>query len=69
MSEKRDPFDGEYIGSVFGPKITLYGGLLILFFTAVIAYRHWALDVPFRLEEPAAAPADSTGVDTLSLPE
>ncbi|PSR15215.1 MAG: hypothetical protein DA408_03095 [Bacteroidetes bacterium] len=53
MSEKRDPFDGDYIGNIFGPKITLYGGLLILFFVAIILYRHWKLDVPFGLEDPA----------------
>jgi hypothetical protein len=53
MSEKRDPFDGDYIGNIFGPKITLYGGLLILFFVALILYRHWKLDVPFGLEDPA----------------
>lgn len=51
MTEKRDPFDGEYVGNVFGPKITLYGGLIILFFLALMIYRHWALDVPFGMDE------------------
>ena len=51
MTEKRDPFDGEYVGNVFGPKITLYGGLIILFFLALMIYRHWALDVPFGMSE------------------
>ncbi len=52
MTEKRDPFDGEYVGNVFGPKMTLYGGLIILFFLALMIYRHWALDVPFGMVDP-----------------
>lgn len=52
MSEKRDPFDGEYIGNVFGPKLTLYGAILILFFTGLALYRHWSLGVPFGWEPP-----------------
>ena len=51
MTEKRDPFDEEYVGNIFGPNITLYGGLLILFFLALMIYRHWALDIPFGMEE------------------
>ncbi len=51
MTEKRDPFSGEYVGNVFGPKITLYGGLLILFFLALMIYRHWVLDIPFGMKE------------------
>ena len=51
MTEKRDPFDGEYVGNVFGPKITLYGGLLILFFLGLMIYRHWSLGIPFGMEE------------------
>jgi hypothetical protein len=70
MSEKRDPFDGEYIGNVFGPKLTLYGGILILFFTGLALYRHWSLGVPFGWEEPkeesATTPFDP---DTLKLQE
>ncbi len=65
MTEKRDPFDGEYIGNIFGPKITLYGGILILFFTAVVVYRHWALDVPFGMEESALTPTDEIRPDSL----
>lgn len=62
MSEERDPYDGEYIGNIFGPKITLYGGLLILFFTCLAVYRHWALDVPFGMTDPEAqeVAADTT---------
>lgn len=52
MSEKRDPFDGEYIGSIFGPKLVLYGAVIILFFTGLALYRHWSLGVPFGWEQP-----------------
>jgi hypothetical protein len=69
MSEKRDPFDGDYIGSIFGPKLTLYGGLLILFFAIVVVYRHWKLDVPFGMEESVAAPQDTIATDSLLLRE
>lgn len=74
MSEKRDPFDGEYIGNIFGPKITLYGAIIILFFAGLIAYRHWALDVPFGWEEPEESNVAVPGfeprgltVDTLKI--
>lgn len=67
MTEKRDPHDGEYIGNIFGPKITLYGGILILFFTAVIIYRHWKLDVPFGMEESAPTPTDEIRPDSIHL--
>ncbi len=49
--EIKDPFDGAYVGNIFGPKITLYGGLIILFFLGLMIYRHWALDVPFGMNE------------------
>ena len=68
MTEKRDPHDGEYIGNIFGPKITLYGGILILIFTAIVLYRHWALDVPFGMEESAPLPTDEIRPDSLQLP-
>ncbi len=46
MEEKQDPFDGEYIGNIFGRKITIISAIVVIFFTAVVVYRHWALDVP-----------------------
>ena len=67
MNEKRDPFDGEYIGRIFSNKTILYGGLLILFFTALAVYRHWALDVPFGMEESAPLPTDAMNPDSILL--
>jgi hypothetical protein len=54
MAEKQDPHDGEYVGNIFGPKVTLYGAIIILLFVAFILYRHWALGVPLGMEAPEA---------------
>lgn len=51
-TEARDPYDGEYIGNVFGWKISLIGLGVILFFVALAAYRHYSLDVPVGFEDP-----------------
>lgn len=68
--EKKDPFDGEYIGNIWGWKFSLFGAAMILFLLAVIVYRHYTLDVPAGfddpLEQPSSAP-DSTGVDSTQL--
>lgn len=69
MSEKRDPFDGAYIGNIFGPKLTLYGAILILFFTGIAVYRHWKLGVPFGMEESAPVSTDSIPLDSINLIE
>lgn len=65
--EKKDPFDGDYVGNIWGWKFSLFGAALILLLLVVIAYRHYTLDVPLGLEDPLkreAAPADSSRVDT-----
>lgn len=69
MSDKRDPFDGDYVGNIFGPKLTLYGAILILFFTSIAVYRHWKLGVPFGMEESVATPQDTIATDSLLLRE
>ena len=46
--EKKDPFDGEYIGNIWGWKFSLWSLVLILVIGVIIAYRHIALGVPFR---------------------
>lgn len=68
QEEKKDPFDGEYIGNIWGWKFSLFGAALILFLLAVIVYRHYALDVPIGFEDPLEQPAgaaDSSRVDSL----
>ncbi|MEO0732662.1 MAG: hypothetical protein AAFZ52_07500 [Bacteroidota bacterium] len=52
MAEQRDPFDGDYIGNIFGWKISMIGLVVIVFFTALIAYRHWSMDVPIGFADP-----------------
>jgi len=68
--EKKDPFDGEYIGNIWGWKFSLFGAALILLLGAAIAYRHYTLDVPLGIEDPLkpeATSADSSGVDTVEM--
>ncbi|MCO6479032.1 MAG: hypothetical protein J5I94_20525 [Phaeodactylibacter sp.] len=68
--EKKDPFDGEYIGNIWGWKFSIFGAVLILLLLAVIAYRHYTLDVPIGLEDPLEQEgnsADSTAADTTGL--
>lgn len=56
MSEKRDPYDGEYIGNIWGWKFSLFGLALILLLLVVIVYRHYTLQVPLGLEEETVDP-------------
>lgn len=65
MSEKRDPHDGEYIGNLFGSKMTLYGGIFILLLVAFMVYRHWSMGVPFGMTDNGAptVPAPSELVE------
>ena len=53
--EKKDPFDGDYIGNIWGWKFSLWGLGLIVFLLGMILYRHHVMGVPFGLnpeEEP-----------------
>lgn len=43
----RDPFDGEYIGNIWGWKYSLIGAAIILFFLTLMIYRHYTLGVSF----------------------
>ncbi|MCB0585818.1 MAG: hypothetical protein KDD06_10910 [Phaeodactylibacter sp.] len=68
--EKKDPFDGEYIGNIWGWKFSLFGAVLILVLLAIIAYRHYTMDVPLGMEDPLeqkAPAADSSRADTTRL--
>lgn len=47
----KDPFDGEYVGNIWGKKMTIYGGAFILVMLGIVLYRHYALDVPFGMDE------------------
>lgn len=52
MAAERDPYDGDYVGNIFGWKLSLIGLVVILGFTALIVYRHYALEVPFGIDDP-----------------
>ena len=56
----QDPDEGEYVGNVFGPKVTLYAGIFLLLLTLLAVGRHYYLDVPFGFDDPLAP----TNVDT-----
>ena len=48
---KRDPFDGPYVGNIWGRRMTIYGGIFLLVMLAIMLYRHWAMDAPFGMDE------------------
>ncbi len=52
MTNQRDPFDGDYIGNIFGWRVSLIGAVVILGFIAFATYRHYALGVPVGFEDP-----------------
>ena len=52
QSEQKDPFDGEYIGNIWGWKFSLFGGAVIVLLLAVVIYRHQTMDVPVGFEDP-----------------
>lgn len=51
--DKKDPFDGDYVGNIWGWKFSLLGLALILLLLGVMWYRHTTLGVPFGLQEDA----------------
>lgn len=60
--EKRDTFDGEYIGNPWGWRFSLFGLALILLLLAIMIYRHLSLGVPFNWQpepEKQEVPVDS----------
>lgn len=69
QEEKKDPFDGEYIGNIWGWRLSLISAAMILSLLAIAAYRHYALDVPLGFDDPmeqSKPAADSTELeDTL----
>lgn len=64
--EKKDPFDGDYIGNIWGWRVSMIGAAVIVLLSAFAAYRHYTLDVPFGLEDPdkieEASVKDSTAI-------
>jgi len=48
--EKKDPMDGEYLGNIWGWKISYIGLAVILFFVGVIIYREMTVGEERRQE-------------------
>lgn len=48
--EKKDPFDGDYIGNIWGWKFSLWGLGLIIVLSGMMMYRHVVMGVPFGME-------------------
>lgn len=69
--EKKDPFDGEYIGNIWGWRMSMIGAAVMALLISLAAYRHYTLGVPFGFEDPEQTEerveADSS--DTPSLPD
>ncbi|MEL6274304.1 MAG: hypothetical protein AAFU03_04225 [Bacteroidota bacterium] len=70
--EKRDPMDGDYVGNIFGPRVSIVGAVVIVGLLAFVLLRHWYLDVPLGFEDPLAPEeeqvefvADSLQLDTI----
>lgn len=63
MTEKKDPFDGEYIGNIWGWKFSFFGLALIVLLLSIAIYRHYALDAPVGMEE--EMPTEQMKTDTL----
>lgn len=65
--EKRDPFDGDYVGNIWGWRFSIIGAIGLLLLTSLAAYRHYTLGVPIGFDDPAkeAVPAVDT---TATLP-
>jgi len=57
-NEQRDPYDGDYVGNIFGWKLSLMGLGLILFLGAVIGYRHYTMEVPLGFDDPLESQKD-----------
>ncbi len=51
--QKESQEEPAYSGNLFSWRFSLFGLVLILVLLAIMAYRHYALDVPFGFNEDA----------------
>ncbi|MGB3547068.1 MAG: hypothetical protein WBA17_08835 [Saprospiraceae bacterium] len=49
---KRDPFDGDYIGNIFGWRISIIGAVVMLLIGGLMAYRHLSMNIPLGWQDP-----------------
>ncbi len=52
--EKKDPMDGEYIGNIFGWRVSIIGAIVIGTLLLLAIGRSYYLDVPMGFEDPLA---------------
>ena len=52
MADEKDPYDGEYVGNIFGWRLSMIGLAVMIVMGALIAWRHHALDQPVGFEDP-----------------
>lgn len=52
--DKKDPMDGEYIGNIFGWRISIIGAIVIGGLLLLAIGRSYYLDVPMGFEDPLA---------------
>ena len=72
--EKNQPAENEgeseYIGNIWGWKFSFISLAIILFFIALMAYRHWTLKAPFPTNaEKKQDSTDNFKNDTISIPK
>lgn len=75
MAQQRDPHDGDYIGNIFGWKLSMIGLVVIIGLGLLIGIRHYLLDVPVGFDDPLEdesvreryAPAGRADRDTTTL--
>ncbi|MCB0678071.1 MAG: hypothetical protein KDC30_15330 [Saprospiraceae bacterium] len=60
--EARDPFDGDYIGNIWGWKFSFIGLGMILFFVLLMWYRYATLDP----DRPGTSPMEEVRADSLN---
>jgi len=68
--EQEEFFSNEdnYMGNIWGWRLSMIGLIVIVGLTSLIVYRHVTLDVPVGFEEKQEAPAaDSTQADSLNM--
>lgn len=51
--QKKSQDQPSYTGNLFSWRFSLFGLVLILVLVAIMAYRHYVLDVPFGFNEDA----------------
>ncbi len=56
--ERKDPFDGEYVGNIWGWRFSLLGLALIVVMAGIMVYRHISLGIPFGEQAPVETRID-----------